>query len=275
MKYKKITMTVIFCITALLVLSACSYNYVDNEAKINSYDNDVYEETQVSRAAVDIQEELEAIKNADSLVWGVAEDSIVTFGAYEQDGNIFNGPEPIKWYVINNDNNVATLYSVYCLDCRPYHNNSLNLESVNWSNCSLRDWLNDNFYNEAFNDGEKQYLVVSAVTGENSNDFDETTSAYVQLPNAGNVSGWFWTNENMIAEFTEYAKSKYDSLEPYRYWTREMSEKSGSGYGTVIDADGEIMGSSYYWLIREPVEGVPLSDVYGVRPMIMVKYADD
>lgn len=271
---KKFTKLFILVCIFLFIFCGCSYSSSTYNYDIDSINNESYEETQVTREAVDIQTELNAIKNADSLVWGVAEDSVVTFGAYEQDGNIFNGPEPIEWYVINNADGAAMLYSVYCLDCQPYHNDTYDLDSVNWNSCSLKNWLNNDFYNDAFSEEEKQYLPLSLVTGEKSIDVDETTSAYVQLPNAGNVSGWFWTHENMIAEFTEYAKSKYNSSEPGRYWTRELSEKSGSGYGTVIDSDGEIIGSSYYWLSRQPVEGVSMSDIYGVRPMIMVKYSD-
>ncbi|MGN0523195.1 MAG: DUF6273 domain-containing protein [Eubacterium sp.] len=269
--------SIIILLTAIcFMFTACGgYTYTESrndDADTDESYNDTYEETQVTRGYVDVSAELTAIQNADSLVWGIPEDSVVTFGAYEQDGNLFNGPEPIEWYVINNDNDVASLYSVYCLDCRPYHNDSLNLDTVNWSNCSLKDWLNNDFYNEAFNEEEKQYVALNAVTGERTTDIDESTAAYVQLPNAGNVALSFWTHENMIAEFTEYAKSKYNSSEPYSYWTRELSEKTGPGYGTVIDSVGEIHGSSYYWTASNQLkDGVPMTDSYGVRPMIMVK----
>lgn len=273
---KKMIFAFLLIILVVLSFTACSKNYSENIITVNDFDSEEDTQEEITRGYVDVQSEIDAIKNADSLVWGSTEDSIVTFGAYEQDGNIFNGPESIEWYVINNDNGAAILYSVYCLDCQPYHDDSSNLKNINWSTCSLRSWLNDEFYNDAFSDEEKEFVALNSVTEEKSTEFDETTTDYVQLPNAGNVSGFFWgEKENMIAEFTEYAEKKYSSAYHGRYWTRELAEDSGPGYGTVIDADGKVIGSSYYWMGSQAGTGVPLSEIYGVRPIIMIRFPEN
>lgn len=167
------------------------------------------------------------------------------------------GSEPIEWYVISKDGNTAYLYSVYCLDCKPYNNSSS--YSVNWSNCSLRDWLNDDFYNKAFNDEEKQYLCLTAVTGNKTNDIDKSTSAYVQLPNSVNISLLLGEGEDCIGEFTKYAERKMGISDNEGYWTADTAEEPGEGYGTIIDSNGKILGSSYYWLASNPTNGISMS----------------
>ena len=44
---------------------------------------------------------------------------IITFGEYEQDGNIINGKEPIEWIVADSNDGNYLLVSRYILDCKP------------------------------------------------------------------------------------------------------------------------------------------------------------
>ncbi|MCR5662437.1 MAG: DUF6273 domain-containing protein [bacterium] len=85
--------------------------------------------------------------------------SVMTFGRFEQDNNASNGPEPIEWYVAanvdNKDGIYLLLYSKYCLDCRPYQNKK---PFTDWKNCSLRKWLNNDFYNKAFSKQEREKI---------------------------------------------------------------------------------------------------------------------
>lgn len=87
---------------------------------------------------------------------------IVTFGTYEQDNNRRDGAEDIQWIVIDQEDDRIMLISKYCLDCKPYHDT---LEPINWEYCSLRQWLNEDFFNTAFTKEEQERIVV--VTNEN------------------------------------------------------------------------------------------------------------
>lgn len=77
-------------------------------------------------------------------------------GEYEQDGNLENGPEPIEWIVLKNKENKLYVMSKYGLDNKPYHEEN---EAVTWENCSLRKWLNNDFYEEAFSEEEKAMIL--------------------------------------------------------------------------------------------------------------------
>ena len=95
---------------------------------------------------------------------------IVLFGSYEQDGNLDNGPEPIKWLVLESDGRVVTMISLYALDAIPYQEGYVD---VTWETCELRSWMNDTFLNEAFTEEEK--AVILPVTSDNNNNYESST----------------------------------------------------------------------------------------------------
>ena len=74
--------------------------------------------------------------------------------------------EPIEWYVIDEDkqNNTVTLCSKYALDLQIYGNNDISV----WETSSLREWLNNTFYNNAFSQDEKNKIVDSSIKHENN-----------------------------------------------------------------------------------------------------------
>ncbi len=79
----------------------------------------------------------------------------IVFGTYEQDGDYSNGSEPIEWEILNKDNKGYLLVSRYILDCQPYNTKGTD---VTWETCSLRSWLNSDFYDIAFSDEEKEKI---------------------------------------------------------------------------------------------------------------------
>ncbi|MBR4345204.1 MAG: hypothetical protein IKP88_21280 [Lachnospiraceae bacterium] len=86
---------------------------------------------------------------------------IIKFGAYEQDGDFTNGREPIEWIVLEKNKKQIFLVSKYALDTVPYNKDLV--ESLTWENCTLRKWLNEMFYVNAFNDAEKKMIKTTKV----------------------------------------------------------------------------------------------------------------
>jgi hypothetical protein len=94
------------------------------------------------------------------------EPEYITFGTYEQDGDLDNGPEPIEWEVVASDENGTLLVSRYILDYQRYNKFT---EEVTWETCSLRTWLNDDFYNTAFTPEEQAMInTTTVVNADNS-----------------------------------------------------------------------------------------------------------
>ncbi len=76
-------------------------------------------------------------------------------GAYDQDGNLDNGVEPIDWIVIADADDRLLLLSEKVLDQRVFNDN---YNATSWETSSVRKWLNEDFFNAAFNDEEKTII---------------------------------------------------------------------------------------------------------------------
>ena len=77
------------------------------------------------------------------------------FGKYEQDGNKENGQEPIEWIVLRDTGKEIILLSKYVLAHKPFDTTN---EMFIWQNSTLCSWLNNDFYNMAFNEDEKRRM---------------------------------------------------------------------------------------------------------------------
>lgn len=73
--------------------------------------------------------------------------------------------EEIQWRVIDADegNNKVLLLSEYGLDAKPYNEDST--PDIDWEDCTLRQWLNGEFYESAFTDAEKEKIILSTSEG--------------------------------------------------------------------------------------------------------------
>ena len=85
---------------------------------------------------------------------------LVSFGTYEQDNNLSNGPEPIAWSVLEIKDGKAMLISKYGLDAIRFNTRA---DNVQWEDCSLRAWLNGTFLNSSFTDAERSAIVLTEV----------------------------------------------------------------------------------------------------------------
>ncbi len=68
--------------------------------------------------------------------------------------------EPLKWRIIEINGNELMLMSDKLLDCVPYNRVS---EDVSWQDCYLRKFLNDEFYDHAFSDEEKEAIIEKQI----------------------------------------------------------------------------------------------------------------
>lgn len=135
--------------------------------------------------------------------------SVIQFGAYEQDGDTGNEKEPIDWLVLDIKGNRALLVSVYALDCQKYNNQKID---VTWANSSIRDWLNDDFYKDAFSpDYQDLILPTDVKTPDNPKHGTEggtNTNDKVFLLSYEEADTYFESNAARKASPTEYAKTR-------------------------------------------------------------------
>ena len=159
------------------------------------------------------------------------------FGSYEIDGNLKNGYEPIKWKVLSkNDDNIFVI-SKFGLDILPYNKDYI---EVTWENCTLRKWLNNKFYNAAFNESERNLIKEMAITNENNS---------IYGTNGGNVT----TDKIIILSQQDLVNASYGFSTSYdeydinrRCPATDYAFNSGLWvFDTYTNSEGT--GSCFWW----------------------------
>ena len=158
----------------------------------------------------DSEEKRESIKPQyyQILLSRVSVGDIVSFGSYEQDNDTSNGKEKIKWIVLANEGSRILVISDKALDCRPYNIISTD---VTWEICTLRHWLNENFFRAAFSDGERAMIPMVSVSADGNPDFDtdpgNATQDKVFLLSIAEANKYFDSDEARKCVPTAYAEA--------------------------------------------------------------------
>ncbi len=143
--------------------------------------------------------------------------STIELGSLEQNAEN-EGPEPIEWIVVAEENGKGLLLSKYCLANMPYDCGEG--ASQAWDSSSLREYLNGEFVAEAFSKEEQERLVST------------------ELSNNSNAENAAKTSEDKV-----FLLSKAE--------IEEYILESGRGEllktGTVSDTE-----NSCWWWIRDP-----------------------
>lgn len=101
------------------------------------------------------------VKNELSSISKATVGSYVYFGTYEQDGDNENGPEMIRWKVVEKKNDTVLLQSRDALMAWP-----MGHRSITWETSSLRVFLNNGFFETAFSTEEKSQILMTVVKAE-------------------------------------------------------------------------------------------------------------
>lgn len=187
----------------------------------------------------------------------------ITLGKYEQDNIISNGKEPIEWEVLAVEGEKALVISKYVIDVKPYNDEH---GDIRWETCTLRKFLNEDFYNKAFTKAEKK--MIEQVTIEN-NDRDYYYSGenvktddkifclsldevikYYNLNTSDSYNKDLMVSDKLITETTPYILDKlnreyYETTGIYRYTKTDVSwwlrSPGWAGYVTlcVFSSKGE------------------------------------
>lgn len=173
---------------------------------------------------------------------------IIKFGSYYQSGLEYK--EPIEWIVLASEGTKILLISKYVIKLLPYHDS---LTAISWSNCSLRNWLNNVFLNEAFSEEEIKHII----TTKNRN-FDHKYSN----SNGGSKTYdkvFLLSVEELEKYMTDYRcestpLAMFDNEKEVYWWLRSVGEKSCSAYN--VYRDGRLGQRTVH------------CSSYGVRPVI-------
>ena len=151
----------------------------------------------------------EPTMNDETVLKGVEVGDYIEFGAYEQDNNTSNGEEPIEWRVLEVEGNRALLISEKALDCVEYNEM---WADITWEDCTLREWLNNEFINEAFSSSEKSQIPTVKVEAEDNPEYGteagNDTEDKVFLLSIDEAEKYFDSDAERMCKPTEYANEK-------------------------------------------------------------------
>lgn len=146
---------------------------------------------------------------------------IIEFGRYEQDNNLSNGTEAIEWLVLDVSNGIAMLTSVYGLDTKPFNNRYV---WTTWEGSWLRQWLNSEFFESAFDSAERKLISVKTLVNDKNDSYGTSggnpTNDSVYLLSTNEAKKYL---KNGSVEVTEYAKTNGASADSNgfgQWWLR-------------------------------------------------------
>jgi len=170
----------------------------------------------------------------------------IFFGTYEQDNDQDNGKEEIEWIVLAKEDNKLLVVSKYALDSLPYNNVE---EEVTWKTCTLREWLNEEFYYSAFNPTEQAMIQSATVPADKSPEYDtppgKDTTDKVFLLSIAEANKYFSSNDARMCQATAYcvAQGAYQDDNGYCWWWLRSPGRN-SKCATPVFIDGSIYSFS-------------------------------
>ena len=190
---------------------------------------------------------------------------VILFGKYQQDADdddeILSVKRDIEWEILSVEEGRILVISKYALDTKPYNNENKN---VSWETCTLRKWLNNDFYNIAFSNEEKKKILSTTIDnkansyygttgGNNTTDkvfclsIEETEKhfGYYSFFDSKNKLGY---NQKLICEPTAYAWL----ISPYGPYIETVDQEFNYNYITDYGYTTDVFGKyGCYWWLRD------------------------
>lgn len=88
----------------------------------------------------------------------------VFFGQYPQNGSF---PEPLEWLVLDESEQEMLLLCKYCIETKgfvfDFNDDQYEYRKSLWEFSDLRQWLNNEFYSVAFDEGQKEMVLTTEI----------------------------------------------------------------------------------------------------------------
>lgn len=243
--------------------------YVSNDYRIIDFNSDVtihvdgykdyfIEEYPFKKETTDLQV-IPAMLEKDNSTGSILEKKKITFGNY--------GGKDIDWIVLDENEEGMFLLSEKILDAKIFNQDVYDLT---WEESDIRKWLNEEFYNSAFDSEDRKRILktqvktldnpeVSYVKGGND------TEDYLFLLSFDEIYRFFENNDELKTEATEYAieNGANPAENSCCFWylrTPGSSDRNGIAGFMYVDCEG---GSELY-------EGMPVYVKTGIRPAMWI-----
>lgn len=154
------------------------------------------------------------------------------FGSYEQGNDVTNGAEAIEWIILAKESDRVLVISAMALDSKRFNHTAGN---VSWQNSSVRSWLNNDFYNTAFDEDEQERILAERMSW-----FAPKDSVF--LLSREEVETFFPTNSQRLCEATKYAVAQgaYVNAKTGGSWWLLRTAGTTKGNVMSVNSDGSM-----------------------------------
>ena len=163
--------------------------------------------------------------------------------------------EPIKWRILSENDGKALILAELILDSQEFYpslnNHTENGKTIypnNWEYSTIRKWLNETFYNVAFNDLQKALIVAT--------ELDNQTTAYNGSSNSYATCQNNTTDKVFLLSCKDMLNTSYGFSSYYDYGTarRKQTSDYAQVQGASTSKESNYLGNGDWWL-RSPRNG--------------------
>lgn len=160
--------------------------------------------------------------------------------------------EPIKWRILTESDGKALILADVAIDCQQYDYTGGESYGINnYANSTIRAWLNNTFYNTAFNSLQKELIQLTEIdnsassTGVSNNKYTcENTNDNIFLLSYKEVTTYLTNDSERLMICTDYACSQGCNKNDYkkcRWWLRSTYHyNNGAQAALAVSGSGEI-----------------------------------
>jgi len=146
--------------------------------------------------------------------------------------------EPIRWRVLSSGDDDVFMVAEKVLDSKAYNQTD---SATTWESCSLRSWLNNDFFNTAFSSTEKVQIVPNEVANNDN-------------PYFGTEGGNNTTDNLFLISFNEVSNPAYgfdSSFSTYDSARQTQGTDFAKSHGLMVYPTGSYAGNCL-WRLRSP-----------------------
>lgn len=182
----------------------------------------------------------------DTTITSSTSDSLQDDNGYTTSSVYWFKYEPITWRVLDVQSDKTFLMADLVLDSLDYHYSTSNrtidgstVYANNYKESHIRSWLNDNFYNTAFNNEEKARILTTTV--------DNSAASTGNIPN--NCACANTSDKVFLLSYAEATSATYGLS------TDASRQLQSSAYAQSQGVNTDTSNGNSYWWLRSPYEG--------------------
>lgn len=208
-----------------------------------------------SCSGIRIEKKKESVQNMNNIA-SEQQEGFITLGSYDRDRDVSNGPEPIQWIPLKEQDGSVLVISKEILEIRPYDSRgtmsaggtpaAAPAGETDWEGSSLRKWLNQSFFASAFADGEEKDRILRDESGDRL--FLLSEDELNLIP-----------EELRAGELTDYCRGSGADISGWML--AELSAEGSEQFVSIVKETGEVARTEAY----------ATHGKYGVRPAMWIR----